>query len=367
MSLPENLEGALVTGTSGEPGTRIYVIEDGEKRWILSPEVFAERGWKFEDVITLANEDLAAIPTSDQVVGEHLRYAPRDRVRQHLAAPYLSGVGIELGPGPYPHRLPEGATARYFDLRDSQELARFFGPGEQTGPVCEALEAIPKRFPNGADFLIAHNVLEHCADPIDTLIEWAGHVRDGGVIVISVPHVDFCADKGRLVPDIEHVLFDFLLSRGAQHFESREHAYSCGAGWMNTWKEWQPLDKHGVAEGLHAMAHASELDVHWHAFDPKLFDQLIQVASRFASRPFHPMAWADPASSTHITVGDIIAVLRVGGGARSADIGFRFADVSNTLADARSSLVGALGRLDTSPVRYAGPTPARLIPNSPPP
>jgi hypothetical protein len=344
-------EGELVTGTSDEGRSRVYHVEGGVKRWVLSPEVFAERGWKFEDVLTLPDDELEAIPISDEVIGGHLLFVPRDNARKRLAAPFLAGVGLELGAGMYPQLLPDGAKAELFELRDPAEVARLFGTRQESLPSFEALEAIRGRFPAGADFLIAHNVLEHCADPIATVLEWSSYVVDAGAIVLSVPCAEFCPDKGRLVPSIDHVLFDFLLSRGADHFESREHAYSCTAGWMNTWEDWLPLDKRAVAEQMHLKAHMRDLDVHWHAFTPRLFDQLLQVVARFCERPLYPMAWGDPyLEGDARTVGDIIAVLRVGGAPLPTDLGFREPDVGDLLQRTGDALERARARV-RSPVR----------------
>jgi SAM-dependent methyltransferase len=346
VSTSEGLEGALVTGTSQQGRSRIYWVRDGEKLWVLNPEVFAERGWKFEDVLTLPDAELEAIPTSERVVGQHLQYVPRDNARKRVSWPFLSGVGIEIGAGVHPQALPEGARAELFELRSPAEVARLFGTDEASVPAFRSLEAIPERFRDGADFLIAHNVLEHCADPIATLLEWTSYLRDGGTLVLSVPCAEFCPDKGRLVPGLEHLILDFLLSRDASSFESREHSYSCTMGWMNTWEDWLPLDKNEVAARAHEKAHMRDLEVHWHAFTPALFDRLLQAASRFGPRPLHPMAWADPyQESASATVGDIIGVLRVGGRARAGDVGYRTPEIEETLAQVESSLARALDRI----------------------
>jgi len=346
VPVPESLEGALVTGTTEAGRSRIYWVRGGQKLWVLSPEVFQEQGWRFEDVLSLPDAELEAIPTSDEVVGQHLQYAARDEARRRVAEPHLAGVGIELGAGLYPQLLPDGAKAELFELRDPGEVARLFGTDVASVPDFRALEAIRTRFPDGADFLIAHNVLEHCADPIGTLLEWTSYVRDEGVLVLSVPCAEYCPDKGRVVPPVEHLVFDFLFSRGADAFESREHAYSCTLGWMNTWEDWLPLDKLQVAERAHEKAHSKDLEVHWHAFDADLFDRLLQAASHFGPRPLHPMAWADPHQPRDTaTVGDIIGVLRVGGEPRPGDVGFRRRDGARVLRGVEQSLERALETL----------------------
>ena len=379
--MAQSLEGALVTGTSQDARSRIYLVHQGEKQWILTPEVFAERGWKFADVIVVPDVELESIPTSSQVIGEppqlaqqdrarhqrisepfqkfaqryrarqqisepSLEFAQRDRVRQRISEPFLEDVGIELGAGLYPQPLPDGVRAELFELRDPGEVARLFGTNAESVPRFSALEEIETRFPDGANFLIAHNVLEHCADPIGTLIAWSRYVRDGGILVLSVPCGEYCPDKGRLVPTIGHVVLDYLLTRDADSFESREHAYSCTAGWMNTWEDWIGIPNEEVARRAHEKAHMHGLDVHWHTFTPELFDQVLQAAARFAERPLHLVEWGTPyLEGDAQTRGDIIGLLRVGG-ARPADtLPWHSSAVTNSLDATESQLAAALARL----------------------
>lgn len=316
---PPSPAGRLITAVGGRDGGRIFLLVDGAKRWILSPAVFRAHGWSLADVETLDAAEIEAIPTSPIVIGEESAFAPIQEARLRASGPFLRGRGIEIGAGLNPQRLPAGVECERFDLREAGELARIetAGRGHDVGadqvPSCRGLHEIASRFPSGADFLIAHNVLEHCADPIGTLHDWCGYVRSGGVLVLSVPHRDHCPDAGRLVPDFEHLLADHLLGRDADHFESREHAYSCSAGWMNSWPDWRSLDRRAIAERMHAVAAMPALDVHWHAFTPRLFDELLQTASLLAERPLHLIAWADPErAGAQRTVGDVIAVVRVG-------------------------------------------------------
>jgi len=97
-------------------------------------------------------------------------FRERDRIRDLVVRDFLKGRGLEIGAGVTPQRLPPGASCRLYDLRTTAELTSLFG---QT-PANEAagLDRIPIDFPDGADFLVAHNVLEHAPDPIGTLIQW---------------------------------------------------------------------------------------------------------------------------------------------------------------------------------------------------
>ena len=344
----------LVTALGGGDGGRIYLLTGGVKRWILSPDVFVAHGWRFADVETMAVDELDAVPTSPVVIGAPPAYEACHAARLRVSAPFLSGHGIEIGAGMNPQRLPAKATCELFELRDRAELARIENSTRdgllrpEDVPAARPLEEIGERFPGGADFLVAHQVLEHCAEPIGTLMTWSGHVRTGGVLVLSVPHREFCPDAGRLVPDLEHLVLDHLLGRDADAFESREHAYSCAAGWMNFWEDWLSMDRRTLAERMHGLAAMRGLDVHWHAFTPRLFAELLQVTSLLVPRPLGLLAWSDPhGDGEDATVGDILAVLRVGG--RRPDDpapAWRASDVVPRLRALAARLAAAAGRID---------------------
>jgi SAM-dependent methyltransferase len=233
-------------------------------------------------------------------------------LRYEVSRAHLRGCGIEIGAGEKPQRLPEGVIAEIFDKRDPGDLAKMFEAPIDEMPHASPMEAIRARFPNGADFLIAHQVLEHIADPIGALLEWSRLVRDGGVLVVGVPHPDYCPDKGRVVPDLEHLLLDHLLERNHRSFESREHAYSCIFGWMNWWDDWAKLDKQGASERAHGIAHMPELETHFHCFPPDLFHQLWESAAIFSDRHWEILRIATPdREPPDKTFGDILYVFGV--------------------------------------------------------
>jgi len=69
------------------------------------------------------------------------------------------------------------------------------------------------RFPDidsaAFDFVLSSHVIEHLANPLGGLREWRRVLRDGGVMVLVVPHKDATFDHRRPVTKIEHILEDF--------------------------------------------------------------------------------------------------------------------------------------------------------------
>lgn len=140
---------------------------------------------------------------------------------------------------------------------------------------------------------------------------------------------------------------DYLFGCPSDSFESREHAYSCAAGWMNTWEDWLPLDRMDLSARMHQKAKAPILDIHWHAFTALLFDQVLQMVSVFAPRRLHPLAWASPyEDGDSRTTGDLIALLRVAEYLPSdRPLGWRTLDIRPELEKVKETMRFALERI----------------------
>ncbi len=251
-----------------------------------------------------------AVAAGRQQSAQEMR--PVDAIRYKVIKSYLQGRGIEIGAGVYPQPLPEGVTCEYYDKRTEQELAQLFQVTEKDIPPVHSLDTFWERFPGGADFLIAHNVLEHTSNPIKTLITWNSYVKDEGVVVISVPDAAYCPDQGRLVPPFEHILYDYLLDRDDDSFESREHIYSFVMGWIDDGFA-KDMDKFNIAKRTHECAHALQNDLHWHAFNEQLLRSTVTTAALLSKRNITIEAIASPdRAEPYRTRGDIIYVYRIG-------------------------------------------------------
>ncbi len=63
---------------------------------------------------------------------------------------------------------------------------------------------------NSYDFLLASHCLEHVANPIKTVKEWARVVKPGGFMVIIVPNKELCFDHNRDIVSFEHLFSDYV-------------------------------------------------------------------------------------------------------------------------------------------------------------
>ena len=291
---PSNrFEGKFVSFEDGpESDGRMYFVAEGVRRWVQTAEQLALIEAPDRRLHRLSAIQMSEIPIGApyaQPAASHAASTPRDPLTPHafgdiheIRALSLEGLlsdgmtGFEIGAGPYPTPVPGGVTVHYFDKRDDAELDEHFrGYHEDPGRVSPMAE-IDTRFPDGADFMLAHQVLEHCANPIATLIDWNSHLRDGGIGIISMPHHRYCVNESaRLVPPIEHLLLDYALEREAPEFESREHILSSYLAWES---ELVGFDERAEFARAALDAHRSVDDIHWHAIDDALFHDLILAA-----------------------------------------------------------------------------------------
>lgn len=331
-------EGKLITGATGKDGGKVYLVENGKKRWISSPDVFQELGFKGENICQISDEELNAIPTGETIGTTDKRIY---EIRYEIIAPFLKGLGIEIGAGAYPQLLPEGATCEYYDKRDEKELAEYFNVDESTINKVYSLDHFNERFPGKADFLIAHHVLEHCSCPISTVIEWNNYVKKGGIVVISVPAADYCPDKGRMVPPFEHVLLDFLLERKDDSFESKEHIYSNLWGWIDDGMT-KGLNKFEIAKKAHECTKKKKNDLHWHAFNEELLKNIIIAAAFFGNKDIKIEATATPMNKT---LGELIYIYRIEN-SRVDRKNELFLDFFEEVEKIKRKIVNAINRLE---------------------
>lgn len=200
-----------------------------------------------------------------------------NHIRKIKTEHVLRGRGMEIGAGMAPHPLPPNAEAVYFDLRNAEELQAYFASTSVPYDV-HPIADVATHLPDGADFLIAHHVLEHTPDPIGVLKQWRGYLKTDGVMVITLPNYKLCPDKGRLLPSFEHILLDHLLDRGADSFESREHVLSFLTSWADVSPAFETMSKFDVCRHISTETHRSGHDFHWHAYDHALARQTIMAA-----------------------------------------------------------------------------------------
>lgn len=234
-----------------------------------------------------------------------------DRIRYNISKPYLSGTGIEIGPGSHPQTIDKSINRLCFDIRSRASVAEYVGTDVDSVPVIYPIDDIPKLFPQGVDFIIAHNVLEHSPNPIRELNKWHNYLKKDGIMVISMPHHAYCEDSDRVLPSPEHILFDYLFEKDGRDYESREHVYSFMFGWSAVGAS-ANMEKMGFVHDALNNAKRDDNDLHWHALDESLMQFIIACAAVFIKKGVIIECIGSPnTTSEYRTKGDVIFIYRL--------------------------------------------------------
>lgn len=205
----------------------------------------------------------------ERAKGVARRFTRRERARTQLARRHLRGEGIEIGALHKPLRV--AARVRYVD-RYSREGLRQAYPELAALPVVDPAivddgEKLTRVEPSSQDFVIANHFIEHCADPIGTLMVFASKLRPGGAIYLAMPDKRFCFDRERESTTFEHLLGDHMDGGAASrraHFEDFAR-FSC-------------LHGKGSEEEVRRITEeclAANYSIHYHAWTFEEFRQFL--------------------------------------------------------------------------------------------
>ncbi|HEY4830404.1 MAG TPA: methyltransferase domain-containing protein [Solirubrobacteraceae bacterium] len=194
----------------------------------------------------------------------------RVETREHAAAVYLRGSGIEIGALNLPLRVPPQAHVRYVDYLPANALAEHWR--ERIGAeapmvipdVVDDGERLEKFRDRSLDFVIANHFIEHTQDPLGTLASHLRVLRPGGIVFMAVPDKRKTFDALRPVTPVEHLITDH--TEGPQ--VSREAHYV----------EWAALVERVPEDQVHP--HASRLldqglSIHFHTWTPDSYLRML--------------------------------------------------------------------------------------------
>jgi SAM-dependent methyltransferase len=191
--------------------------------------------------------------------------------RRELASRYLFGEGLEIGALHLPLTMPAGVEVRYVDRKSVADLRAEYPELEEWNltevDLLDDGELLSTIADESQDFIVANHFLEHCENPIGTILHHLGKLRAGGVLFYAVPDKRFTFDFRRDVTPLEHMIADY--EHGPEH-SRREH-----------YDEWVRLVSIRPGEpNEQATARARELErvadsIHMHVWTQVEFLQLI--------------------------------------------------------------------------------------------
>ena len=134
--------------------------------------------------------------------------------RTRLAA-FLTGRGVELGPGHVPFPAPPDVQVTFVDRwRPDESVARF---PELTAPTFPEpgiianfdTDRLKPLADTSQDFVICSHVLEHLAEPIGFVAEVYRVLRPGGVALIMLPDRRRTFDRSREPTTLKHLVGEY--------------------------------------------------------------------------------------------------------------------------------------------------------------
>lgn len=217
--------------------------------------------------------------------------------REAIAAHVLTGSGIEIGGLHNPLRVPKGVRVRYVDRMSVADLRAHYPElaGKPLTPVDivddgEKLTTLPD---GSEDFIIANHFLEHCEDPLSSLLAHQRVVRPGGIMFLCVPDKRFTFDMPRHLTTYEHVLRDF---REGPAWSRRDHV----ADWV---RHVEHVTEAREAERRVDQLLAEGYSIHYHVWT---FETLMDMLLRARQDAGLSLDF----ESVLLTDGEIIMVLR---------------------------------------------------------
>lgn len=153
------------------------------------------------------SECLDLVLTNTSTSGDTINLLVTETVPTETIYEQASGIGVEIGPGPYPRILPgpdcqvfyveretvEEFKKKYnfkgkFESLDSPEARRYWAQ-----LTVGRADALP--FDNESlDFIFSADVVEHLVNPIGHLRYWRTKLRAGGRVLAIIPHISGCSD-----------------------------------------------------------------------------------------------------------------------------------------------------------------------------
>ena len=153
--------------------------------------------------------------------------------------------------------IQEGRTYRYDQDRQ---------PGYQY--ICEAVD-LKSVASESYDFVLSSHALEHVANPLRALREWLRVLKEGGVLVLVVPHKDGTFDHRRPVTSLAHLVQDYErgttendLTHLPEILELHDLSKDTQAGTVEAFKE-------------RSSNNLTNRCLHHHVFDTKLIVKLL--------------------------------------------------------------------------------------------
>lgn len=231
------------------------------------------------------------------------------RIRAGVASRHLKGLGLEIGALHFALPLPPGARAIYLDRASRDDNIRRYTDVNPKDIVRTDIVSDGFRLaciaPESLDFLVANHVLEHTSNTLGALNIWAGKIRPGGCLFITIPLAAMCFDRGRPITSLEHFTEDQRLVDSGDQTGFRNRNRDHYRDWVCISErnlESPQLDPSAVEARIEGLA-KELVEIHFHTFSFESFRELLEYFCK-RQRPDFRLA------ETKLSGGEVIALLK---------------------------------------------------------
>lgn len=134
-------------------------------------------------------------------------------IREQLAARFLDGDGLEVGALQRRLSVPAHCSVKYVDRMGLADLLAHYpeliGQPIQEPDIIDDGETLAKVGSETQQFVVANHFLEHCENPIQTIMNLARVLRPGGILFMAVPDQRFTFDLTRPITGYESLAETF--------------------------------------------------------------------------------------------------------------------------------------------------------------
>ncbi|MCB0318148.1 MAG: hypothetical protein KDD56_05280 [Bdellovibrionales bacterium] len=146
--------------------------------------------------------------------------------RKYLAYKFLKGDGLEIGALHKPLAVSPGVTVKYVDRLSAKDLRNQYPELKDlkiiNPDIVENGETLASVENESQDFIIANHFIEHCENPVGTLLNHLSKLRPSGILFYALPHRDNTFDANRPLTSVDHLLQDYKdngVSSRENHFK----------------------------------------------------------------------------------------------------------------------------------------------------
>jgi len=202
-----SIEGQLVSSGKQSSDSIIYVVQNGQKRWLYSFDMIEELDLHDRRIHYISSKRLKQLKNGQPIFPPTSKWA----IRTEISKKFLRGNGIEIGAFHDPLWTKPGTKVSYVDLPPEKASSKNVSPstiGLVAVDICDDGELLTRIADDSIDFIIANHFIEHCMNPLGTIRNHLKKIHAGGFLFYAIPNCQKTFDKQRAITTFEHLIKD---------------------------------------------------------------------------------------------------------------------------------------------------------------